>query len=85
MLDTDEPFLVHNRPLLWERGKDKGAPSHCPPDSVPLAPRQGRTPALPFPISSGGFTLLGRDQSTLQSIFVGEDDTEVGEVLVQAM
>ena len=28
---------------------------------------------------------LGRDQSTLQSIFVGEDDTEVGEVLVQAM
>jgi hypothetical protein len=28
---------------------------------------------------------IGRDQSTLQSIFVGEDDTEVGEVLVQAM
>src|SRR6266567_2408238 len=32
-------------PPLWERGKDKG---------TPLAPRQGRAPAPPFPIMFRG-------------------------------
>src|SRR5207302_5346882 len=46
------------------RGKGKGAPSHCPPDSVPIVPRQGRSPITcppdrvpPFPLISGGFAL----------------------------
>src|SRR5205814_2891422 len=35
-------------PPHWERGKGKG---------TPLAPRQGRSPAPPFPLISGGFAL----------------------------
>src|SRR2546421_11821424 len=43
--------LMHNHPPLWERGKGKG---------TPLTPRQGRSPAPPFPFISGGFALSMR-------------------------
>src|SRR6266571_133626 len=42
------PAYCITTPPFWERGKDKG---------TPLAPRQGRSPAPPFPISSGVFAL----------------------------
>src|SRR6266480_2457713 len=36
--DTCPP--VHNHPTSLEKRERQGAPSHCPSDSVPLAPRQ---------------------------------------------
>jgi hypothetical protein len=44
--------LMHNHPTSLGKRERQGAPSHCPPDSVPLAPWQGRSPAPPFPESS---------------------------------
>src|SRR5437868_4691338 len=55
---------MHNHPTSLGKRERQGAPSHCPPDSVPLLPRQGRSPVTcppdrvpPFPIISGGFAL----------------------------
>jgi len=50
--------LVPNPPTSLGKRERQGAPSHCPPDSVPLAPRQERSPALPFPLISGVFALV---------------------------
>src|SRR5213080_1216761 len=53
-----------NHPTPLGKRERQGAPSHCPPDSVPLAPRQGRSPVTcppdrvpPFPLISGVFAL----------------------------
>src|SRR5947209_18606137 len=57
-------YLMHNHPTSLGKRERQGAPSHCPPDSVPLLPRQGRSPVTcppdrvpPFPLISGGFAL----------------------------
>ena len=46
-------LLVHNHLTSLGKRERQGAPSHCLPDSVPLAPRQGRSPAPPFPLIFG--------------------------------
>src|SRR5947207_93234 len=49
---------MYNHPTSLGKRERQGAPSHCPPDSVPLTPRQGRSPAPPFPIIFGVFALI---------------------------
>src|SRR5437588_3399582 len=65
-LNSLKSFLssVPNHPTSMGKRERQWAPSRCPPDSVPLAPRQGRSPVTcppdrvpPFPLISGGFSL----------------------------
>src|SRR5947209_898837 len=82
------PFatLVPNHPTSLGKRERQGSPSHCPPDSVPLAPRQGRSPVTcppdrvpSFPIISGGFA-LGRSYSALMN-----DSTDSTRIMPQML
>src|SRR2546425_9111385 len=48
-LESYSSLYITIRPLRGRREREiQGAPSHCPPDSIPLKPRQGPCPWTPL-------------------------------------